>query len=445
MKKMLSLAGMLLIAASLFMLKSCSNNKPGEVSTGADCFAPAFWFEGPSVPAPLEGAGSPFANPQTTTNCDFHRWSWQKFLFLTNTAANGKLNFENLVHVDNQMNQLGDTLILTDTTQAGSHATLLDKTNTPIYYSIYMNQQMFDFANKYVALFKKSGLNNDTLHSLGYDTLSYPVGCFEMKASWILASSIDPNQIGNYYVTAGKVNKVMTKVALIGMHIVGRVANHPEFIWATYEHLNLAPLAAWPANYQVDSIPDSTQVLSSNNFLFYTAGKKMNECTIRRPSGSAAPFQSTYMLYDHGTQVKYAGMTPQAMSKDSSNLANINCLNKGVHGFLEVKKSVWANYEYTGSLWIDPTVAQLQPGNGYIGSLNALNLRGSRAISNITMETFAQLYMNSSPTVPQNSMNCFGCHATNDYLAVDSVKCILSLSHLFNNRLNNQTESPKNK
>src|SRR5690242_9744584 len=54
----------------------------------ANCAAPSTWFTIVNgtrrTPAPNEGPTSVFANNETVTNCDFHQWSWQKFLWLTN-------------------------------------------------------------------------------------------------------------------------------------------------------------------------------------------------------------------------------------------------------------------------------------------------------------------------------------------------------------------------
>lgn len=455
MKKTITTVNSLLVAAGLFILTSCSNDKPGGYghSGGDSCVAPASWFPHSQTPAPEEGANSPFADVNTTSNCDFHQWAWQKFLYLTRTAANGKLNFENLVQINNGMDTLGSTLILDDTTQAGSRVALYDKTNHPIYYAIYTNREMYDFSKKNINLFATC-MSGDTLNpalmaAKGYDTLSFPVGAFEMKTAWIPVTSLDQADTANYYITQGRyIHSTKTaRMALIGMHIIGKVINHPELIWATYEHTNLAPVAHWPANAGPDTEADSTQVLSGQDMLFYTANATMKAMDIRRRSVDPTVYWSTYHLYDHGTQPAYTGMILGA--KDSSNLANINMLNQSVLSKLSTEQGPWKNYEYMGAVWIDPTVSKLQPGDGNIGALNRQNLRGSRANSNITMETYTQLNWtspNPNPppvetglTTPDNTMNCFGCHATVSfspaYGGVNGANFNLALSHVFNNGL----------
>jgi hypothetical protein len=442
MKKLNVLILVLLFAGGVALLENCGTNTPPQALAVIDsCVAPSSWFPHSQTPSPEEGTNSPFADDTTTTNCDFHLWSWQKFLYLTRTAANGRLNFENLVQVDNQMKRLSnDTLILDDTTQAGTATVLLDKSNHPIYYAIYMDSTMYNFANEYTELFitncgTGNGLDSAKMKQFGYDTLTYPVGSFEVKTSWILASSLAQNELADYYTTSAMLNNQMTQVALIGMHIVGRVINHPEFIWATFDHQDLAPTVQWPQNILTDSIPDPAQILSNSNSLFYYANLPMDSCSIKKSSTSTAPFKSIYHLFDHGTQVGYNGITQAAAKQDSANLSNINILNNSVLNNLTNDGDLWRNYVYFGSIWIDPTTSTLQPGDGSIGSLDAANLRGSRALSNITMETYIQ-FLGSNPT-PTKSFNCFGCHNTvNGRITGAGGYYDLALSHLFNNKLN---------
>src|SRR5262245_6625943 len=54
-------------------------------SATAQCLAPASWFPHESTPQPTT------ADPGNV-NCDFHRWSWQTFLWLTQTV-DGNLRF----------------------------------------------------------------------------------------------------------------------------------------------------------------------------------------------------------------------------------------------------------------------------------------------------------------------------------------------------------------
>ncbi len=409
-----------------------------------DCTtAPAYWFPHSQTPQPAEGADSPFGNPDSTTNCDFHMWSWQKFLYLTRTDANGKANFEKLIHVDNHLTPLmdnvdGTNLILNDTTQAGFTAgTLYDKNNNPIYYSIYVDSTLYDFSMEYLPKFDSVGY--DGLAAAGYDTLTFPIGALEVKASWILASNLTAAERENYYITSahmGSSTGDTVSVALLGMHVVGVVDNHPEFIWATFEHSDLAPDYDWTST---DSL---NQVLSNDNSLFYDAGQTAAECPMNYSTAKLTEFKSIYKVYALGMAQSYDTLPSAA---DISNNEHIEALNASVHAALSTPEEVaygpWDNYFYAGSIWIDPTVATITPNNKQMGQLSNANLKGSRANANITMETYEQPDVSTSKI--SGVQNCFTCHTTHDDDAPGNYGYNMAFSHLFTNALAKMKDNTK--
>lgn len=406
--------------------------------------APASWFANTTTPAP-DNYG-PFVDTSTTTDCDFHLWSFQKFLSLTRSSA-AKAPFEGLVQVSNDLERRGPTLDLTDITQAGTHGSLYDKNNSPIYYSIHVNQQMYDYQQKYLSIFVKNiRQNHDTvlapgdtvnvnnLHAMGLDTLNYPVGCFEIKASWIMASSLSPAERKNYYITKaifGVPDVMPQEVALLAMHIVGRVANHPELVWATFEHDGLAPDYDWSTGKDT-----TTKIVSDKNFLFYNANTTVANCPMNNNASSPAKFTNVFNMFKYGMAEAFVGNFVPSR-RDSLNNANIAALNASVKTQLQKPgNGPWEHYFYKGAMWLDdPTPATFAPGNFSLGVLTNPFLRGSRAISNITMETYAQV--NFSGNYASGSMNCFACHATVDFRndTARGVNYNMALSHLFINAL----------
>lgn len=450
MKKQFTFAALACITAAVFyQCSSCEKHEEkkvtGSIVPDTHCLhAPASWFAQASTPAPNDYG--PFADTSTTSDCDFHLWSWQKFLSLTR-SGDGKAPFQSLIQVSNDLVPLGPVLDLTDVTQAGTHGTLYDKTNTPVYYSIFVNKQMYDFQNLYLPQFAG---HIDSLQKYGLDTLSYPVGCFEVKASWIMASSLSTEELQNYYTTnavfrnAPDVMPETLKVALLGMHIVGKVDNHPELVWATFEHDGLAPDYDWSTGKDTVS-----KILSADNFLFYNANTTISQCLMNNSQGHPAmpQFLSVYNMFPLGMAESFTANNLPS-HRDSVNNANIVALNQSVKTQLQQVGGVWSHYFYKGALWLDdPALPSFGPGKGYLGNLTNPFLRGSRAISNITMETFAQV--NFSGNLASGSMNCFGCHGTADYrngtTPNDSVSYNLALSHLFINALIHKLhpETPK--
>lgn len=428
MKKLLLILTIIAVIVTAIILST--NDKRKNYLT-----APKSWFEKPTTESPSDVV--PFTD-KNVSDTAFHFWSWQKFLSLTRTNDE-KAPFENLIQVDNYGNEIGSTIILNDTTQAGSGAVLYDKSNHPIYYTIHFNQSMYDFQEKYQSIFAdiikkyKSSDSPDTdiqreLNKLGLDTLNFPVGSSILKTSWILASSL-PSTDG-YYVTNGVFSSDSTKtvkIALIGMHIIGRVYNHPEFIWATYEHESLAPSYSW----EESGYPRLDQVISDKNFVFYDSATNFNNCIMMNGSSS---FNSVFNIYPRGMVISFVG-EEYPNRKDVDNDENVFSLGGSVKKELKKEKSLWQNYFYKGSVWLDAVDTDFGPGNPNIGSLTNKSLKGNRAISNITMETYTQLFFNGIYT--GGSMNCFGCHNTVDFnnpiINGDSLSYNLCVSHSFRN------------
>ncbi|MBI3239182.1 MAG: hypothetical protein HYZ43_10130 [Flavobacteriia bacterium] len=426
----------LLLGGTIALLANCGGEESsttdvtpedaGTVAADTHCVtAPASWFSGPTTVAPSDYG--PFSDTAITTDCDFHRWSWQKFLSLTR-SDNGRAPFEDLVQVDNDLNKMGSQLNLIDSSQAGSTGTLYDKNNRAVHYSIYLNEKMYAFQKKMLPVFKK---NLDSLAATGLDTMNYPVGCIEIKASWVLISGIPKGKINDYYISNAKLNGKTVQVALIGMHIVGRVDKHPELVWATFEHEDLAPDYDW-------NNKDTNQVLSKKDFVFYDANTSANNCPMNNGKTSPVGFTNIFNYYSLGMPESYNNSAVPS-SRDLSNNANIVALNKSVKKQLSNDTGPWDMYFYKGSIWLnDPDDSNFQPGDDNIGSLTNTSLRGSRAIGNITMETFVQ--NQSSKSINSGSMNCFDCHGTSDFknqVGGKPAAYNLALSHLFMNALSN--------
>jgi len=404
--------------------------------------APASWFDADSTLAPSDSI--PFNSPNATPEA-FHLWAWQKFLSLTRTAAN-TAPFQEYVQVDNDLVKLGSTIELIDSTQAGTGGVLYDTTARAIYYTLHVNKTMYDFQQENLDLFapvyaKYKGLSDrdakiqHALDSLGYDTLNYPVGAVELKTSWIMASSL--KSTADYYTTYANVHTAngirSVKVALLGMHVIGRVVNHPEFIWATFEHDDMVPDYSWAQ----PGYPLLGDTLSDKNYLFYQQNNVIGNCLMNNNSATFAGFSNIFNIYPLGIARSFTGSNVPN-KQDRVNDAIVRSLNRSVKRQLAKCKEVWQHYFYKGAIWLNFPNTDYRPGNGNLGLLTRKSLNGNRAVSNSTMETFAQV--NFSGNYTTGSMNCFGCHATVDYKNVqpntnDSISFNLALSHLFKNAL----------
>lgn len=458
-------------AVVLLCLSSFTTHATGksaaQYATQANCSAQAQWFKSPVKP-PKEGKDSPFAwvdGQDQSTNCNFHQWSWQKFLYLTQIDKKTKqlvMFGGDYIQVNNEMMpylepwndllnpaglKLSAQLILEDTTQAGSsHGKLFTKYgDQPAYYSIHINRE-----------FIKSAAKTPITSSD-----QFAVGSVELKVAWLEVEQLRPlyseQEIDEQFYTHQALikadNKTIrsSKVALIGMHVVGVVENHPEFIWATFEHQASTPdyYGSTSAFKRVDTDYDANKVVSdSDNFIFYRKNTTAGDAHLSYPSAESTT--NTFRLYQFGVPngAPYVHLATAAQqSQDAENFNNIQQLNHSVYKGLAAQDSHWQHYFYAGSVWL--STQDYQFSNGISGNIVPPNandkLRGSLALANITLETYTQTYGDPNQTTNYSTNNCFACHG------ISAGKSTMAVSHIFNNfeklvssnqQLNVQTKKP---
>lgn len=414
------------------------------------------WFPHSETKNPLEGRNSPFAK-STSTNAIFHQWSWQKFLWLTKPTyeieklkinVNGKeqplyigeklplfLNPKRLTQVSSHMDVVsqkeGASVVLKYIHQAGSSGILttnpdysIHKKSDTIFYSIHVDPILKNAAEK----FKDSILNK----TLGKDNLSsFPVGSLELKVSWVAKSAIVKDKQKDYFTTVAAITKdgityKNTEVALLGMHVVGVVENHPEFIWATFEHDDLAPNYDWKQN--------KANTLADKLLFKKGATQGIDAIKVDTITKQVKEKYKVFDLFKYGVPRNKGGdfmITSQNEPVNFDNIQNINSCVK------ENLKDVWKNYFYNGSIWIDTDgltkkeqaklLVKLNDtiGNGTLGSYT----RGSLNCANVTMETFTQTFKNDIDKVNVKTLaNCFSCHNAVSYTNDNSP---IYMSHLF--------------
>ncbi|HKC69957.1 MAG TPA: hypothetical protein VKG26_17100, partial [Bacteroidia bacterium] len=306
----------LLMAASsaALIFSACHNNKGGangygSATSSSTCSCEANWFPHATTPNTIDGKGGPF-DTSSTTNCMFHQWSWQKFLWLTRPMASGHAFFQDsLTQIAANLSLVAPynntPLVLEDTAQAGSggslHTNPAFNSGHMVYYSIFANKTLLNAAAGF-----KAQINADT--SLLNNSFVFPIGSLELKVSWVNIAAIPQAEQVNYYTTNAviktihktgkKVDTVYTPttVALLGMHVVGRVINHPEFIWATFEHHKMGASYNW-ANATASS--DAT-ASSANNKLLFAAGTASTLSGITWNTTTPDSLYKVFTLYQYG-------------------------------------------------------------------------------------------------------------------------------------------------
>lgn len=407
-----------------------------EATITTTCNCETSWFPHDQTPAPEEGKGSPF-DTTSTTNCIFHQWSWQKFLYLTKPAKNGKPIFLNdLIQVDSKMEtvqqQAGASLVLADTAQAGSQGVLrsnpavsINRKEHTVFYGIFIDSTMQAAAIQF-----KTELLNGSLKPNNSST--FPVGSLEVKSSWISTASIPEANLKGYYITEAAIlqkdgSYKNTSVALLGMHVVGVVENHPEFIWATFEHHDMVPILDW----------NTLTASSESDLLFFGKGTANNLDGITWTGKTPKTPNQNYTLYQYGVPKVKGNSFMSTSQQEPENFDNITSINACVASSLN---DVWNNYFYNGSLWINmdgktpqEQVALLISLSGNLAnSASGDDTRGSVNAANSTMETYVQTGGRSLDSISvTNLVNCFSCHNAENFSTGKPVSP-LYISHIFN-------------
>jgi hypothetical protein len=419
-------------------------SSPAEAQPPAPCVAPAAWFPHNRTPE-QNSAGFP-GNPN---NCDFHQWSWNAFLWLTQTVK-GELRFETFPPtgietragvLDPLIGRSGQARTLELVQQAGPDGIMVDRQGHPIYYSIHSDSTFGNFITQ------NGLLDPAKLRAFDPDK-SFPVNSLTLKAAWkVVARGEDAStfytrqaQIALLTVKDGKIvvsGKTRTaRVALVGFHIAGAVNGHPEMIWATFEHVRNAPDLPKAMNAMAPN-----DIVSDKGWTFYAANTPFKDCNINSAGAGALKLDEAKQMLSPVTQV--CRMVPNGGGRRETNQANIESLNASVHAQL---KDVFNNYFEVGAIWFSSPNAlkpncTFQPGSLECPAKPDVPiLTGSTQLSNTTVETFTQ---------SQNAQgNCFACHNTVQVTSPNSTAPSLpglnvDISHVLINKYFDAASKPK--
>lgn len=391
-----------------FVYVSAVGNVYASPSQAGECQAESEWFPHNKTAEPDN------ENFKSTSNCVFHQWAWQMFLWLTQHDA-GKPRFlsftppEELLGMQPRgfmprMSKNPTPETFDEYLQAGSDAILTDHQGRAVYYSQYLDEDFVKFIkdNDLTDPAKVKGFNPDK---------PFDIGSIELKVSWKIVAKGE--NTSDFFTMKTKVNKLVNKggnividptqtedvtVALVGFHIAGVVNEHPEMIWATFEHKNNAP------NVPHSFTPDT--IISESDSTFYSAGTKYSGCNVDMANSPKQKLNESTQILSPITQVCRLyefGNDPDnpedRVAEMANNDENIKQLNDSVLSKLD-KDDVWSNYHEVGAIWFK-RIDGLKP-NMPLATDDILT--GSLKLSNSTIETFTQIQSTQN--------NCFRCHNT---------------------------------
>ncbi len=391
-----------LLALLTAALTGCPSPTPPEPTT---CEADPAWITSPSMPSEV---------PESESFCDFYQFSWQWFLAqVSPDPQNGEPTFtQNRVYVptggDNQCADTPVTGVLGavqqliprqgksdafEDIQADGFA-LYDQGGNVLHYNAFYSQELCDSTPE-----------------------GFAPGTLEVKASWMI---LPEGSHHTYYTITAKPPGYEEEISLglVGLHLAIWTPNHPEMIWASWEHKTNAPLCNGTSAASGWSLAsdDAAACLVANPTDGVGPSPACDSFAFNTPtpfSGGSVPLTSDPInvcrMYDHGNE----GGTAVNGNDNAANLAAIEELNTalvGANGLLTALPSdspmqVWSNYEMVGGLWTkDGANSGTPPVPSQQGPANASSpQRGSLELTNMTLETFQQGEQSYIP-------NCFGCH-----------------------------------
>ncbi len=413
----------LLATATLTLALSACGPKPEEPAAkpaiaaaapaiAAVCQASASWFTNPNPPPEIAAA---------ETFCDFYQFSWQWFLSQVSPAGASAPNervFEQNRAFDPNVKSgqcslpallgrasAGKLLAARDgksqgleDTQADGNA-LYDQNNNLLYYNLWYSKAMCESTQQ-----------------------GFAPGTFEIKVAWKVLPAADPSYYSMQATLPGASTPVM--LGMVGFHLASWTPNHPEMIWASFEHKANAPLCdgsspASAAGWSFAS-PDAAACLAANPQP--TSGPPNAACDsfkFNTPDAFAnPPPPATNTANNICRQFAHGNQPGQSINgnDNAANLLAIQQLNNqlvGANGLLtglpdSDPMAIWKHYHMIGALW---TKAGASSGNLPVPNAQGpadptSPQRGSLELANMSMETFQQ--GDTSP-IP----NCFGCHNFN--------------------------------
>lgn len=428
------------------------------------------------------------------TNCQFYQWASQMFLWLTSPTSGGEytlnsptfytvspadsLNQRTLIpHVPGQAlrafaNVSKDGLPETEESQATDDV-LMSKDGSLLYYITMVNDVYAQFltaakgglmaGNQFPttqasldSVVNFANLNGVTLTDSSTLTM-------ELKTSWVDARTLSDAsnyvQVKAIIPTYNIVNDTLwtpsgettATLALVGIHIVGSVSNHPEMVWASFEHKSNTPNASYSyltSKNTVMTVPAETGgdwLLNSNAS---DPSVNISHMVYNNPNivGNKFPISPSNTVRTKPWGSSTDVIPNQLDTSISASNSEIISINNSLQSLL-VGNDIRKNYIFLGATWtpngLAPTGKSYTPKDK--NSLDSVGVAiGTSQLANSTMETYAQ-----NGTTYNSYGSCFGCHHGSEKISGKTVYSLNpgKLSHVYSeiNPLPTKLRPPLNK
>lgn len=268
----------------------------------------------------------------------------------------------------------GPLLNATGQAFAGSHGFLVDQHKQLANYEILTNEPSYDYIvdNQF---YQRAVVNAASDFNFPSGSLSKKdIGTLTIKSAWrVLDGTQDPSKF--YSETAYVYDETdcsIAQVGLIGLHIAHKTEQFPQWLWATFEHVDNAPECTFSGGVFQTCEP---QYEPHINYSFSKNGCSLAECPINKKPSSAED------------------RTPVQVMRIVALPEPVKQLNANVHSSEPVRGTIWENYMLVGGQWpsvtSSPEAGQPKPA----------------VLANSVMETYFQ----GEAPLSQTS-SCLGCH-----------------------------------
>lgn len=433
------------------------------LAAGLECSAPeGAWL--PATPEPDSGPAS--AEPE---DCFFYKAAWQHFLVATQSDATSHaafLTYPNIATIfgagppknnfvgltANQMSvalrdvQRPNTLpshptrlvsMAEGVRQAGGlFGLVVDSSGNPVFYSIHVNQRFADFIKTHDLTTREKVEQASRLE--------FDPGVAEFKAAWVIsdpAAPIDPDyiyaevEIPNLRQDSGGVVRLApgvrtVRLKLIAFHIAFVIQDHPEFIWATFEHVTHEGLSDVAPSAQTNSETSAVVVQPGVSYTLFAPsrsrdsanspcpGKAPSRCVRNRDFPVFDEARQSFARVGGSQQTSIFREFPASKSdrwdEEDPSVRDLNISMRSLLAPAGGPRDVRANYSLVGATWLEhPRDGGGRSGDFALGRSFANPagqdtedrsrvVAGEDALSSTAMESFTQ----------RDSPGCFSCHDT---------------------------------
>jgi hypothetical protein len=415
---------------------------------GSDCtLSPtqfSTWFSSGSITKNGAVNAADSVNFMPTSDCAFYKWASQMILWITSpdggtivldSATFYDVNFNssgNAVYIPNTLSVPNNRFALRGTKmekvqpggQAGGGDTLLSLNGSLVYFAehandvyAWFNTAVINQAPGFSASTPFPTTQPELANILNYATSNGAnisdgnALTMELKTAWVDASTVAnisqyititasvPNYVGAIGAqtwTISTTQPTITKtLALVGVHVVGPVAQNPEMVWATFEHLTNAPDNSFYLASQTGAVVE-IPYNSTGTWTFMTNGGSQTgaleaQMTVASNGDINAKPGKSIVANNVFRATPWGGLPTSASAVNNSRLVS---LNSDIIQMLSMVGDVRGNYMQIGAVWTS---------NGSIptSGTDTGSQAGSLALANSTMETYHQQDANTG---------CFECH-----------------------------------